>query len=101
MSWRRLNVSSWRVKEAALSQGSLDFLEVLFRAGRGHPTSSSDSDSLKPIRNGQDVIEIVRHAAGQPAHRFHLLRLQQLLFATAPLLDLLVSTGRCVLHAAI
>ena len=37
--------------------------------------------------HGQQVIEIVRHAAGKLTHRLHLLRLAQLLFSAQPLLD--------------
>ncbi len=35
------------------------------------------------------VVEVVRHAAGEPAHRFHLLRLAHLLFGTLPLGEIL------------
>ena len=41
---------------------------------------------------GQDVVEVVRDAAGEPAHRFHLLRLAQLHLAVPQrLLDCLRS----------
>ena len=39
--------------------------------------------------DGEQVVEVVGHAAGQPAHRFHLLRLAELLFQSAPLGDVL------------
>ena len=34
---------------------------------------------------GEEVVEVVRHAAGEPAHRLHLLRLTQLLLEGLPL----------------
>ena len=39
--------------------------------------------------NHQKIVEIVRHSAGQAAHRFHFLRLAELLLKNVPLADVL------------
>ena len=56
-------------------RGALRLLEVA--AGQQHVAVAGD--------DGQQVIEIVRDAAGEPPDRFHLLRLAELLFEASAL----------------
>ncbi len=39
------------------------------------------------VNHRQQIVEVVRHAARQAAHRFHFLRLPELLFQLPPLGD--------------
>src|SRR5438876_10580026 len=57
--------------------GLADFLGVVAARVTGGQVFEQQVDVARD--RGEDVVEVVRDAAGQPAHRFHLLRLAQLL----------------------
>ena len=75
--WRRLKASNWwvsappRSAERRISSSALA-LRLLQVAARQQQIAVAGD-------HGQQIVEIVRHAAGQPAHRLHLLRLPELL----------------------
>ena len=76
IGWRREKVSSWRVSAspraaaARSPRAARTFFGLLKRAQHGLGVAVDDH---------QQVVEIVRDAAGELAERFHLLRLRQLL----------------------
>ena len=76
---RRLNASSWRVSAAARSRG-LRFRRCRRAADRPAERVSSEQFAVA-ADDGEQVVEVVGHAARQPADRLHLLRLSQLIFA--------------------
>ena len=72
----RLKASNWRVSEAARSPASL---MALTDSRIGSLGSSVESRMFTVAGNdGQQVVEVVGHAAGQLADRLHLLRLVEL-----------------------
>ena len=81
MTWRLLNASSWRVRPAARSAAftisSASAAPLVSRREVLHEHLGVAVDGH------QQVVEVVRDAAGEPADRFHLLRLAQLLLALA------------------
>ena len=53
-------------------------------AGRSPSSGSCAADRVQPAHDhGQQIVEVVRHAAGELAHGLHLLRLAQLLLGLA------------------
>ena len=75
----RLKASSWRVRPAARFGGALDLLDV--GAARIAGVEAVE-DQVGVAEDGREhVVEVVRDAAGEPADRFHLLRLAQLRLA--------------------
>ena len=82
---RRLNASSCRVSAAARSPADLNLHQILpqrifLRHVVEHQAAVAED-------RGQQVVEVVRDAAGELADRLHLLRLPQLLLELAPLGD--------------
>ena len=75
----RLKASSCRVSTAARSAVSSMF-SMHVRCG-GPAAGRASSRSAVAQDDGQDVVEVVRDAAGQPADRLHLLELPELLLA--------------------
>ena len=73
----RLKASSWRVKRAARCPPSQSprFLRDRLLVGMSVEQQLAVSED-----RGQQIVEVVRHAAGQPADGLHLLRLPELLF---------------------
>ena len=82
---RRLNASSCRVSAAARSPGRLNLQQI--RAQRILLRDLVEHQVAVAENRGQQVVEVVRDAAGELADRLHLLRLAQLLFEPAPLGD--------------
>ena len=81
MTWRLLNASSWRVSPAARSAA---FTISSASLRRSSPGSRFVNEHLGVAMDGhQQVVEVVRDAAGEPADRLHLLRLPQLLLTLA------------------
>ena len=75
-TWRRLNASSWRVSSAArCAARSICSTSRALRLSRG---SALREDRAVAEDHGEQVVEVVRDAAGEPAERLHLLRLAQL-----------------------
>ena len=75
--WRRLNASSWPVSVAARSAA----LKISSTSARsGEPDQLLQQQFGIAANRRQQVVEVVRDAAGEPADRFHLLRVAQLLF---------------------
>ena len=69
----RLKASSWRVSPAALAPAFwISAMSALARIGR---IEVGQQQLAVAENHGQQVVEVVRHAAGQPADGFHLLRL--------------------------
>ena len=79
---RRLKVNNCRVRFAARSAAS-PICRAESKASSGR--ARERQQRRVPLDDGQDVVEIVRHAAGQLADRFHLLRLPQLCLQALPL----------------
>ena len=81
--WRRLKASNWLVSAPPgwRHTGSPP-IRPQVRCDSVHPASFTSRYSLD---HGEQVIEIVRHSAGQAAHRLQLLRLAELLFKKFPL----------------
>ena len=75
-TWRRLNASSWPVSAAARGRGLLDLLGV---PPQPLVLLAGDQELGVAADRGQEVVEVVRDAAGEPADRLHLLRLAELL----------------------
>ena len=77
----RLKVSSWRVRAAARSPA----LRISYTFSRCRIVALHGmQQELAVAGDGREqVVEVVGHAAGQPAHRLHLLGLPQLLLAAA------------------
>ena len=79
MTWRLLNASSWRVRPGGAIGGLHDLLRV------GAPLVSVrevlDEHLGVAVDGHQQIVEVVRDAAGEPSDRLHLLRLPQLLLA--------------------
>ena len=76
MSWRRLKVSNCRVSPAARSAAC-----AICWAERAAVSSQIGRREQRgvAVNDGENVVEIVRHAAGELADGFHFLRLAQLL----------------------
>ena len=73
----RLNASSCRVRCVARSAGFQHLREQLpIRIVRGE---AIEDQIAVAVDHREQVVEVVRDAAGQPAHGFHLLRLTELL----------------------
>ena len=80
-TWRRLKARSCLVSAAARSPA---FMICSTGVAVGIVGAQAVQDQLAVAGDdGQQIIEIVRHAAGQHADRFHLLRLPQLIFQLA------------------
>ena len=81
----RLNASNWRVSEAArsaacrISSTSAGHRRILLHAVRHQLGVAAN--------RGQQVVEVVGDAAGQPADRLHLLRLAQLILELHAIAD--------------
>ena len=83
----RLKASSWRVTDAGALGGAPDFLDV---GARGMIRRELAERQLRVAGDrGQRVVQIVRDAAGEPADRFHLLRLPQLILEQPAVGDVL------------
>ena len=82
----RLKVRSWRVRSAARSAA----VRICSRL-RVHrrPASAGAREGQRRVaeHHGEQVVEVVGDAAGEPAHRLHLLRLPQLLLEQVALGD--------------
>ena len=80
---RRLKASNWwvsappRSAERRISSSAVRWARLQIAAGEQHVAVAGD--------DGEQVVEIVGHAAGQPAHRLHLLRLAELLLQAGAL----------------
>ena len=69
----RLNASSWRVSPAARSPAFLNLRDV--RLARIVRIEIRQQQLAVAQNHGQQIVEVVRHAAGQPSDRLHLLGL--------------------------
>ena len=74
----RLKASSCRVSAARALGGLLDLLDDRARSGSSARARSSEQLAVAED-DGEQVVEVVRDAAGEPADRLHLLRLAELL----------------------
>ena len=81
---RRLKASSWRVSAAARSPACRISSTCSRAAGRLSGSCASEQLAVAGDRR-QQVVEVVRDAAGEPADRLHLLRLPELLLQPAAL----------------
>ena len=81
-TWCRLNSSSCRVSSAALSPAVRDLEHVGAHRVR-RPSESREHQVAVAQDHGQDVVEVVRDPACQPADGLHLLRLAELLLGLA------------------
>ena len=74
-AWRRAKASSWPVRREPRATAPIAFcsrsaqLGIGLALGAGHRQVEIGADDL------QQVVEVMRHAAGQMADGFHLLRL--------------------------
>ena len=78
----RLKARSWRVSDEARSAA----LAISCAGPRrcGSAPEAFEQELRVAGDHHQQVVEVMRNAAGQAAHRFHLLRLAQLLLERAP-----------------
>ena len=81
----RLKASSWRVSPVALAPALLISAMSIWRGSSG--IEIVQHQVAVPENHGQQIVEVVRDAAGQPPDGFHLLRLLVLLFERAALGD--------------
>ena len=86
----RLKASSWRVSTAARVAGLLDLLHL---AARRRRQVLAEEQLAVAEDDGEQVVEVVGHAAGQPSDRLHLLGLAELLLGVVPLLHLRAELG--------
>ena len=77
-TWRRLNARSCCVSPAARSAAAA--IASAFAAQRLVVGHLLEQPAGLPADHHQQIVEVVRDAAGEPADRFHLLRLTELLF---------------------
>ena len=77
----RLNASNWRVSPAARLARLLNLCNVGLARIVG--IEIRQQQFAVPENHGQQIVEVVRHAAGQPSDGFHLLRLLILLLQRA------------------
>ncbi len=76
MSWRRLNASNWRVSAG----GALGGLGDLLRGTRRRFIKFGRAEErCVAVDDGENVVEVVRDAAGELADGLHFLRLAELL----------------------
>ena len=91
VAWRRLKASSCRVRPAPRSTDCLISVASSRAAIVGRQLHQHQVGRAHDAH--QDVVEVVRDAAGEPADRFELLRLPQLFLERAPLGDVAEEPG--------
>ena len=79
--WPLLNVSSWRVRAAARSP-AYRISSAKRRRGTGSGYLRAQQVAVSSD-DGQEIVEIARHAAGQAAHGVHFARVAQLFLELA------------------
>ena len=83
----RLKASNWRVMPEARS--AADLICAVLSASRLPAGNSFGQDLRVAEDDGQQIVEVVSHAAGQTADSLHLLRLAQSLLERHPLGDVM------------